>query len=64
MKRLMMLVTVVVLMAAMMVFAGPAFAQAGCQDFGLFAAANAPHSGAPAFAPLNDDVFFLKELNC
>ena len=64
MRRFMVLVTVVLLMAAMLVFAGPASAQAGCQDFGLFAAANAPHSGAPAFAPLNDEVFFLKALAC
>jgi hypothetical protein len=64
MRRLIVLITVVLLMAAMLVFAGPASAQAGCQDFGLFAAANAPHSGAPALAPVNDEIFFLKALNC
>jgi hypothetical protein len=34
MRRLIMLVTVVLLMAAMLVFAGPASAQGGCQAFG------------------------------
>ncbi len=66
MRRLIMLVTVVLLMAAMLVLAGPASAQAGCQNFGKFIAANAPHSGVAAFAPNVDDVIFsLKEMaNC
>ncbi len=64
MRRIMLLVTVVLVMAAMMVLAGPASAQAGCQNFGLFIAANAPHSGAPEVAPLNDEIVFFKELTC
>jgi hypothetical protein len=34
MRRLMMLTTVVLVMAAMVMFAGPASAQGGCQAFG------------------------------
>jgi hypothetical protein len=34
MRRLVMLVTVVLVMAAMVIFVGPVFAQGGCQDFG------------------------------
>jgi hypothetical protein len=64
MRRLIMLVTVVLLMAAILVFAGPASAQRGCQAFGLWAASNAPHTGAPVLAPVNDLIFSLKELNC
>jgi hypothetical protein len=64
MKRLIMLVTVVLLVAAMLVLAGPASAQAGCKEFGQWAAENAPHTGAPVLAPINDDVFFLKAREC
>ena len=65
MRRLIMLVTVVLLMAAMLVLAGPASAQAGCQGFGQFVAATAPHSGVAAFAPaVNDVIFSLKAANC
>jgi hypothetical protein len=34
MRRLVMLLTVVLVMAAMVIFAGPASAQGGCQAFG------------------------------
>jgi hypothetical protein len=66
MRRFMLLVTVVLLMAAMMlVLAGPASAQAGCQGFGQFVAEGAPHSGVAAFAPNVDDLIFdLKAANC
>lgn len=64
MRRFMVLVTMVLVMAAMLVLAGPASAQAGCQDFGLFIAAMAPHGeAASGAAPLNNEVVFLKELN-
>jgi hypothetical protein len=41
MRRIMMLVTVALVMAAMMVFTGSAFAQGGCQEFGLHVADSA-----------------------
>ena len=63
MRRTLMLVTVALVLAAMLVLAGPASAQAGCQDFGLFVAEGAPHSGVAAFAPeVKDLVFSLKEM--
>ncbi len=66
MRRLIMLVTVVLLMAAMLMFAGPASAQAGCQGFGQFVATGAPHSDVAMVPPTNVDdlVFSLKEANC
>ena len=39
MRHLMMLTTVVLVMAATVMFAGPAAAQGGCQDFGTTLAA-------------------------
>ena len=63
MKRLVLLITVsMVVVAAMLVFAGPASAQEGCKDFGQNIAGLATSLG-PSFgqtasgsAPLNDTV--------
>ena len=60
MRRIVMLLTVALVMGAMMVLAGPASAQGGCQDFGLFVAEGAhlpgAHSGVAEFAPNVDDL--------
>jgi hypothetical protein len=65
MQRFMVLVTVVMLMAAMMVFAAPASAAAGCQEFGQLTAFEAQlETGVgeevSAAAPANDNVNELK----
>jgi len=71
MRRIILLVTVALLMVAMLVGpAGPAAAEAGCQEFGRdFTAFEAQlETGVgeevSAAAPANDDVNFFKELAC
>ena len=66
MKRIVLMVTVALVMAAMLVLAGPASAQAGCQGFGQgYVAQETPHSGVVMFAPNVDDaIFSLKAENC
>jgi hypothetical protein len=70
MGRFMVLVTVSVLLAAMLAFAGPASAQGGCQAFGHSVADDAQEfqplgqnfvSGA---APLNDEALTEHEQFC
>ena len=69
MRPVMVLVTLVLLMTAMLVLAGPASAQAGCQGFGTAGAAEAQALGGlgrvvRTAVPVNDDVAFLKTLLC
>ena len=49
MRRFMVLVTVVMLTAAMMVFAAPASAEAGCKDFGAIPLAEIQLEGIAGF---------------
>lgn len=62
MKRLVLLFTVSLVVAAMLVFAGPASAQGGCKAFGQNIAGLATNLGplfgqtASGSAPLNDTV--------
>ena len=68
MGRIILLVTVALLMVALLVGpAGPAWAAAGCQDFGTLAASEAQlETGigeqVSDAAPANDDVNRLKEV--
>jgi hypothetical protein len=70
MRRLIMLVTVVLLMALMMAAAGPAFAQGGCKDLGNavggFAQEFKPfgQNVISGLAPLNDEVSQDQERFC
>jgi hypothetical protein len=69
MRRLKLVATVVLVTTAMLVLAGPASAQAGCQAFGLAAASEAQALGGlgevvRTFTPVNDDVALLKEAFC
>jgi hypothetical protein len=69
MKRIVLLVTVALLMVAMLVGPAPASAEAGCEDFGQYAAYEAQlETGigeeVSAAAPAYDDVNFLKETFC
>jgi hypothetical protein len=69
MRRFIVLVTVAAMLAAMLMVAGPASAQGGCQEFGQAAAFVAQETGglgeeASAAAPVNDDVHFLQEMFC
>jgi type IV secretory pathway TrbL component len=69
MRPFMVLVTLVLLMTAMLVLAGPASAQAGCQAFGTTAASEAQALGGlgevvRAEVPVDDDVAFLKTVLC
>jgi hypothetical protein len=70
MRRLVMLLAVVLIMAAMVMFAGPVSAQGGCQAFGHSVAEDAKEfrplgqnfvSGA---APLNDEALTEHEQFC
>ncbi|MDQ3912936.1 MAG: hypothetical protein M3305_14435 [Actinomycetota bacterium] len=70
MRRLMMLLAVMLVMTAMVMFAGPVSAQGGCQAFGHSVAEDAKEfqplgqnfvSGA---APLNDEALAEQELFC
>ena len=70
-RRVITLVTVALVMAAMMVFAGPASAQGGgCKDFGQNVAGLAQSNGsgfgqaASGSAPLNDTVEAEQQANC
>jgi hypothetical protein len=62
MRRILLMLTVAAVMAAMLVFAGPASAQGGCKAFGQNIAGLATSLGnvfgqtAAAGAPLNDTV--------
>jgi hypothetical protein len=66
MRRIMLLLAVTALMTALLVVAGPASAQAGCQGFGEgFVAANAPHGDAASTnAPLYDESAYFKSISC
>jgi hypothetical protein len=70
MRRLMVLVTVVVLMTAMLMVAGPASAQGGCQAFGHSVAEDvkvfrpAGKNFVSGAAPLNDLVHAEHEEFC
>ena len=70
-RRVITLVTVALVMAAMMVFVGPASAQGGgCKDFGQNVAGLAQSNGsgfgqaASGSAPLNDTVEAEQQANC
>ena len=70
-RRVITLVTVALVMAAMMVFAGPASAQGGgCKAFGQNVAGLAQSNGsgfgqaASGSAPLNDTVEAEQQANC
>jgi hypothetical protein len=69
-RRFMVLVTVSVLLAAMLAFAGPASAQGGCQAFGHSVAEDAQEfqplgtSFVSGAAPLNDEVLTEHEQFC
>lgn len=64
MRRIITLVTVALVMALMVVFAGPASAQGGCKAFGQGIAEFAPHKDAPTNAPISDDIAFYHTLLC
>ena len=66
MRRIILVLAVAALMAALLVVAGPASAQAGCQGFGEgFVAANAPHGDAASSnAPLNNEIEYFKTISC
>lgn len=70
MRRFMVLVTVALVMTAMLVFAGPAFAQGACQDFGNavggFAQEFKPFGKnvISGFAPVNELVLIDQEFHC
>jgi hypothetical protein len=68
MRRIILVLAVAALMAALLVVAGPASAQAGCQDFGVgFVAANAPHGElASSNAPqgLDEEILGLHAAYC
>ena len=69
MRRIITMLTVAALLAAMLVVAGPASAQGGCKAFGQAAAAEAQATGglgeeASAAAPVNEDVHSLQEMFC
>jgi hypothetical protein len=70
MRRLVAFVTVVLLITAMLVFAGAASAQGGCRDMGDavgdFAQQFKPfgHNVISGLAPLNDEVFLDQERIC
>ena len=61
MKRIVLMGSVALVMAMMLVFVGPAFAQGGCQDFGHSVAEDAEEfrplgqSFVSGAAPLNDE---------
>ncbi len=66
MRRIFSVLAAMAIMAAMVAASAmPASAQAGCQDFGLVIAAEAPHGElASEHAPLNDDVVAIKAGTC
>jgi hypothetical protein len=69
MRRTITLLTVAAMMAAMLVVAGPASAQAGCQAFGTGLAAEAQAIGGLGQevrerVPVNDEVVFFKGFFC
>jgi hypothetical protein len=70
MRRFMVLVTVSVLLAATLAFAGPASAQGGCQAFGHSVAEDAKEfrplgtSFVSGAAPLNDEALTEHEQFC
>lgn len=70
MRRFTVLVTVSVFLAAMLAFAGPAFAQGGCQAFGHSVAEDAREfqplgqSFVSGAAPLNDEALTEQEQFC
>jgi hypothetical protein len=70
MRRFLVLVTLSVLLAAALAFAGPASAQGGCQDFGHSVADDAKEfqplgtSFVSGAAPLNDEALAEHELFC
>ena len=68
MRRLMMLLAAVLVMAAMVMFAGAASAQGGCKAFGTGVAENVQtgtlREEIPTLAPVNDDVHFFQGMLC
>jgi hypothetical protein len=70
MKRFVLMVTVAAMMAAMMVFVGPASAQGGCQAFGHSVAEDAEEfqplgqSFVSDAAPLDDEALTEQEQFC
>ncbi len=68
MRRLVVLVTVATMLAAMLVLSGPAFAQGGCKAFGngvAFEVQNGTlRQEIPTLAPVNNDVHFFQGLYC
>jgi hypothetical protein len=70
MRRIILMLTVSVLLAAMLALAGPASAQGGCQAFGHSVAEDAQEfqplgqSFVSGAAPLNDEALTEHELFC
>ena len=69
MRRIITMLTVAALLAAMLAVAGPASAQGGCKEFGTGAAAEAQAAGglgelASENAPVNEIVHSLQEQLC
>ena len=69
MRRIITMLTLAALLAAMLVVAGPASAQGGCQNFGTTAASEAQATRglgeeASGAAPVNEIVHSLQEQLC
>ncbi len=68
MKRIVLMVTVAAMLAAMLVVAGPASAQGGCQNFGTTLAAEGQAGilrvQVRNIAPANDEVHFFQGVLC